>query len=125
VTLAELPSWVGGAVALVVTFGPAAAAFFLTRWLKKKDQTELEAKQAEARKLDQVLGITQRLEHELNGLTQRLALSDALQNQMKGALEKVEERINGLGSNYGKRLADLEALAQRLDERTRESRRRR
>lgn len=114
-----LPAWAIGVVALLMTFGPGAAAFFFARWLKQKDAVELEAKQAETEKLDQVLAITKRLEAEVNGLSQRLALSDALQNQMKGALEKVEERINGLGSNYGKRVADLEALTQRLDERTR------
>jgi hypothetical protein len=114
--------WALGVAALLTTFGPGVAAFMLTRWLKRKDSDEAALKEAEAEKLDQVLGITKRLETELNGLTQRLALSDALQNQMKGALEKVEERINGLGTNYGKRIADLEALAQRLDERTRDAR---
>jgi chromosome segregation ATPase len=116
--------WTLGALALLTTFGPGAAAFFFTRWLKGKDAAEAEAKAAETEKLDQVLAITKRLEAEVNGLSQRLALSDALQNQMKGALEKVEERINGLGNNYGKRVADLEALTQRLDERTRSEPRR-
>lgn len=112
------PTWLA-VLTVLMTFGPGAAAFLFARWLKQKDTVELEAKEAETEKLDQVLAITKRLEAEVNGLSQRLALSDALQNQMKGALEKVEERINGLGSNYSKRLADIEALTQRLDERTR------
>lgn len=114
-----VPAWVLGLGVLFSTFGPGVAAFFFTRWLKRQDEAAASAKKAEAEKLDQVLGIAQRLETEVQGLSQRLALSDALQNQLKGSLEKVEERINGIGNTYGRRLGDLEAKVERLDERTR------
>jgi hypothetical protein len=120
----SVPPWALGVVVLLTTFGPGAAAFFFTRWLKRQDAMGAALKAVETEKLDQVLGIAKRLENEVSGLSHRLSLSDALQNQMKGALDKVEERINGIGQTYGRRLGELEALVQRLDERTRERRRR-
>jgi hypothetical protein len=120
----SMPPWALGLLAVLTTFGPGAAAFFFTRWLKRQDALGAALKEAETAKLDEVLGIAKRLESEVSGLSHRLSLSDALQNQMKGALDKVEERINGIGQTYGRRLGDLEALVQRLDERTRERRRR-
>jgi hypothetical protein len=115
-----VPSWAVGLVVLVTTFGPGAAAVFFTRWLKRQDSLAAALKSVETEKLDQVLGIAKRLETEVGSLTHRLSISDALQNQLKGNLDKVEERINGIGSTYGRRLGELEALIQRLDERTRE-----
>ena len=124
-------------LSVVMTIGPGAAMFLFTRWLRQKDQAEVEAKKekeqaevevkrAEAEKLDQVLGIAKRLEGDMHGLSQRLATSDAMQNQLKGTQEKIEERGNGISATYGRRLGDLEAKIERLDERTRlEPRRRR
>jgi hypothetical protein len=120
----SMPPWALGLLAVLTTFGPGGAALFFTRWLKRQDALGAALKEAETAKLDEVLGIAKRLESEVSGLSHRLSLSDALQNQMKGALDKVEERINGIGQTYGRRLGDLEALVQRLDERTRERRRR-
>lgn len=120
-----IPPWALGVVVLLTTFGPGAAAFFFMRWIKKQDQLGAALKEAETEKLDQVLAISKRLESDVSGLTHRLSMSDALQNQLKGSLDKVEERINGIGQTYGRRLGEIEALVQRLDERTKESRRRR
>lgn len=114
-----VPAWVLGLGVLFSTFGPGVAAFFFTRWLKQKDDVEKKAKDTEAGKLDEVLTGVKKLENDFHELKNRLSASDALQNQLKGAQEKIEERLNGIGTTYGRRLGDLEAKVERLDERTR------
>lgn len=123
--MGEVPAWGFGVVALLLTFGPGVAAFFFARWLSKRDKADEALKNAETEKLDQVLAISRKLETDVSSLSNRLSLSDAVQNQMKGALEKVEERINGITANYGRRLGELEESLARIDERTRDTKRRR
>lgn len=121
----DLPSWALGLVAFLTTFGPGAAAFLFARWWSKRDKADEALKLAETEKLDQVLAISRKLESDVSSLSNRLSLSDALQNQLKGSLEKVEERINGITSNYGRRLGEIEEQLARIDERTRDAKRRR
>lgn len=126
----SVPTWAIGVLVLLVTFGPGVASFFFVRWLRRKDEAEKEAKAAEAqaakeakereeKKLDDVLSGVKKIERDFFEHKERFSASDQLQNQLKGSLEKVEERINGIGNTYGRRLGDLEAKVERLDERTR------
>lgn len=112
------PMWLA-ILSVLMTFGPGVAAFFFARWLKQKDAAEQKTKDGEAAKLDEVLSGVKKLEGDFNWLSNRLAASDALQNQLRGAQDKIEERLNGISSTYGRRLGDVEAKLERLDERTR------
>lgn len=110
--------WTPHALALVSAFGPGAAAWFLTRWWGKREKLELAAKAEEAKKIDELLLISRRLESDINDLTNRLGISEAIQNQLRGSLSKVEERVEGISGSYSKRLHDIEEKIARLDERT-------
>lgn len=78
----------------------------------KKEKSEA------ASKLDQVLALVQKLD-QMQSLALRLQAADQLSHQLKGAIDKVEERVDGQGADHKARLQALEALTQRLDERTR------
>lgn len=128
--MGEVPAWGLGVVALLLTFGPGVAAFFFVRWLNRRDAREKQAesdkaealkkeKSEAASKLDQVLALVQKLEDQMQSLALRLQAADQLSHQLKGAIDKVEERVDGQGADHKARLQALEALTQRLDERTR------
>lgn len=129
--MVELPEWARAVLSLLVT--PGVVGFLLVRWLNRRDKREEQAekeasealkkeKDAAASKLDQVLVLVQKLEDQMQSLALRLQAADQLGNQLKGAIEKVEQRVEGQGADHKARLQALEALTQRLDERTRDVR---
>jgi len=128
--MADLPAWALGVVALLVTFGPGGTAFFFVRWMNRRDRAEEQQRHAEServkkekeaadQKIDRVLSLVEKLEDQMRDLSLRLRDADNVANQVKGMLEKVEDRVDGQGADHKARLAQLEEKVARLDERTR------
>lgn len=94
----ELLPWLSGPGAIAAW---EVGKHFLFGRLKKADRLEEDAESEEAKKLDTVLTVLQRVERDLALLAQQQTQNAATVNEVKG-------RIDGISANHGTRIAELE-----------------
>jgi flagellin-like hook-associated protein FlgL len=103
----ELLPWLSGPGAIVLWNAGKWAA---TRFVKKVDNAEEKAADLAAKQLQEVLETTKRVERAVDSLTHTVTTQG-------GTLTAVQNRVEGISENYGKRIHVLEETAARHDER--------
>ena len=91
----------------IAATGPASIAvwkfaeWFISKRLNKAEKQEEATEAEEKSKLDKLLEAVQRMERDVALISRDLSMH-------AGAVAKVEERINGMSTNHGQRISQLE-----------------